>query len=194
MSSGRPIEAMICVREIESAKSIGVKTSNTSNTITGAKLQTNFEVRDSNTVSGLKEIIKGDCKRRSFTERKTLSHVKAGRMVDSRVHDGHGRCCPGPECNLYGRNEERQRAVVQHAMCRNHHRDEQAARRRIFGNKYYRKLQLAPSFELKGGKKDVSCILFLPNLKASDTPIQESPTYTFCPPSCEVLPLILWNM
>ena len=49
---------MAWINEIESAKSIADL--KTSKTITGAKLQTNFEVLDSKIASGLQKIINGD--------------------------------------------------------------------------------------------------------------------------------------
>ena len=50
-------------------------------------------------------------------------------MDDPRVFQGqrHRQICLGPQRE--GRMEERQRAVGQHAMGRNHHRDEEGARR-----------------------------------------------------------------
>ena len=51
---------MVWINEIESAKSVADL--QTSFTISGAKLQTNFEVLDSTIASGLKQIINGDSK------------------------------------------------------------------------------------------------------------------------------------
>ena len=60
--ASRPIEAMIWINEIESAKSVADL--KTSYFITGDKLQTNFKVLDSKIASGLKKIINEDFKRR----------------------------------------------------------------------------------------------------------------------------------
>ena len=50
----RPVEAMIWIDEIESAKSTAEL--KTSNSITGAELHTNFELLDSQIASGIKNI------------------------------------------------------------------------------------------------------------------------------------------
>ena len=63
--ASRPIETMTWINEMESAKSIADL--KTSYSITGAKLQANFEVLDSTIASGLKKIINGDFERRVFT-------------------------------------------------------------------------------------------------------------------------------
>ena len=57
VSSGasRPTEAMVWIHEIESPKSIAEL--KTSNTTTDATLQSNYEVLDSNIVSGLKKLV-----------------------------------------------------------------------------------------------------------------------------------------
>ena len=52
--ASRPIEALVWINEIESA--ISIADLKTSKTVTGAKLQTNFEVLDSKIASGLKKI------------------------------------------------------------------------------------------------------------------------------------------
>ena len=62
--ASRPIEEMVWISDIESAKSIADLKSSYS--ITGAKLQTHFEVLDFKVASGLKKIINGDVKRRVF--------------------------------------------------------------------------------------------------------------------------------
>ena len=64
--ASRPVEAMIWINEIASAESDAKL--KTSFSITGAELQTNFEVLDSQTVRGLKEIINGDFKRVFFQQ------------------------------------------------------------------------------------------------------------------------------
>ena len=83
--ASRPIEGMIWINEIESAKSIADL--KTSYSITGAKLQTNFEVLDSKKASGRKKIINEDFKKRVFiqeeaAQKEMLSHGKARRMDD----------------------------------------------------------------------------------------------------------------
>ena len=67
-SSGasRPIEAMVWINKTESPKSIADL--KTSHSITGAKLQTNLEVLESNITSGLKKIVKGDFRRSVFNQ------------------------------------------------------------------------------------------------------------------------------
>ena len=59
VSSGAscPVEAMIWISEIESAKSIAEL--KTSDTITGTEVRTNFEVLDSKIACGLEGIING---------------------------------------------------------------------------------------------------------------------------------------
>ena len=58
------------INEMDSAKSMADL--ETSQTITGAKLQTNFEVLDSTLASGLKKIINGDFKTSVFTREETV--------------------------------------------------------------------------------------------------------------------------
>ena len=57
---------MIWISETESGKFMAEL--KTSNIITGAELQTNFEVLDSKIVSGLEKIINADFKRMVITE------------------------------------------------------------------------------------------------------------------------------
>ena len=61
----RLIDATFRISETEPAKSVAEL--KMSNKITGAKLQTNFEV-DSKIASGLKNVINGDFKRRLFIQ------------------------------------------------------------------------------------------------------------------------------
>ena len=87
--ASRPIEAMVCVNEMESAKSTADL--KTSVGVAGAKLQTTFEVLD-----GLKKIINGDIARRVFlqeeaAQKKALFHWKASRTDVLRVFQGQ-RC------------------------------------------------------------------------------------------------------
>ena len=64
--TSRPIEAMVCINEIGSAKSVAdVKTSYS---VTEAKLQTNFEVLDSKIASSPNRIIDGNVKRKVFIQ------------------------------------------------------------------------------------------------------------------------------
>ena len=80
--ANRSIEAMIWVSEIESAKSIAEL--KTSYSITQAKVQTNFEVPDSEIASGLKKIINGDFKRRVFIQEEAAQGEKrslTGRQI-----------------------------------------------------------------------------------------------------------------
>ena len=75
----RLIEATFRISETEPAKSVAEL--KMSNKITGAKLQTNFEV-DSKIASGLKNVINGDFKRRLFIE-EDLAHIEK-RCVTAR--------------------------------------------------------------------------------------------------------------
>ena len=73
--ASRPIEAMICINELESAKFIvDLKTSYT---ITDDKLQTNFEVLDSEIARGLKKIINGDFRTRAFIQEEATQRENA---------------------------------------------------------------------------------------------------------------------
>ena len=127
--ASRPIEALVWVSEIESAKTVADL--KTSCTITGATLQSNVVVLDSTIASGFQQDHqrrlhkKSLVARRSCTKRKTLSHGKAGRMGDLRVFQGQ-RVCLGPGRDFEGRIEEWQRTVVQYGTGRNHHRDEKS--------------------------------------------------------------------
>ena len=60
--ASRPIEAVVWINEIESAKSVADL--KMSYSITGAKLQTHFKVLDFKIASGLKKFTNGDFKRR----------------------------------------------------------------------------------------------------------------------------------
>ena len=82
----RPIKAMIWINEIEFAKSTAEL--KTSNTIIGAKLQTNFEALDSKIASGIKKIINGEFRRRVFTveeaaqkEKRLLTGMQVAWMI-----------------------------------------------------------------------------------------------------------------
>ena len=87
--ASRPIEAMVWISEMQSSKSIVEL--KTSYSITGAKLQTNFAVLESQIASALQKIINGDFKRRVFIQdeaaqkRKTPSHGKASRLDGLRI-------------------------------------------------------------------------------------------------------------
>ena len=86
--SGRPIEGMMWINEIESAKSIADL--ETSYTITWAKLQTNFEVLDSKIARGLKKVTHGDFIRRVFIQEDAAKKGKRfliGRQVAWTIFD-----------------------------------------------------------------------------------------------------------
>ena len=91
--ASRPIAAMVWMNEIESAKCIADL--KTSYAITGAKLQTNFEVLDSKIAIDLQKIING-----SFIRQKTTKKEKrfvTGRRVAYEHFNGsdNGRICLG---------------------------------------------------------------------------------------------------
>ena len=65
----------IWITEIESGKSLAQL--EISKTITVAELQTNFEVFDSQMVSGLRNILNGDFKRRIFIEDEAAQNENA---------------------------------------------------------------------------------------------------------------------
>ena len=75
----RPIEAIFRSSETELAKSVAEL--KMSNKITGAKLQTNFEVLDSKIASGVKNIINGDFKRRLFVDEDVAQTEKRSRTA-----------------------------------------------------------------------------------------------------------------
>ena len=82
-----PIEAMIWVNEIESAKSVAdLKISYSNN---GDKLQTNFQALDSKIASGLKKIINGDLKRRVFIQEEAAQKKRflTGRLVTQMIYE-----------------------------------------------------------------------------------------------------------
>ena len=81
-SASHPIAAMVWINQIDSAKSFADL--KMSYAVTGAKLQTNFEVVESKMASGLKKIIDGDFKRRVFTQEEAAQkekHFSTGRQV-----------------------------------------------------------------------------------------------------------------
>ena len=82
--ASHPIEAMVWINGIESVKSTAEL--KTSNTIARSKLQTNFDVLDSDIVSGLKKIINGDFKRRVFIQEEAAKR----RNAFSREDKSHG--------------------------------------------------------------------------------------------------------
>ena len=101
----RPIESRMWTNDTESANcSSDLKTSYS---ITGDKLQTNFEVLDSKVASGLKKINhQRRVQKRVFIqeeaaqkEKRFLSHRKASGMIDPRVFQGqrHRRIRLGPQ-------------------------------------------------------------------------------------------------
>ena len=82
--ASRSIEAMVWVNDIESAKSVADL--KTSCSITGEKLQTNFEVLDSKIASGLKTISNGDYKRRESSFKKKLHRKKNAFSPEGKSH------------------------------------------------------------------------------------------------------------
>ena len=70
----RPIEAMVWINEIESAKFIAEL--KTSKSITGAALKSNLEVLDTQIASGVKNIINGDFERSVFIHKKAAQIEK----------------------------------------------------------------------------------------------------------------------
>ena len=67
--ASRPIEAIVWIREVEPAKSsTDLKTSS----VTGTKLQTNFEALDSKIASSLKSSINQNLKRRVLIQEEAV--------------------------------------------------------------------------------------------------------------------------
>ena len=86
--ASRPIEAMVWINEIESAKSISDL--KTLYAITGAKFLTNFEILNSRIASGLKKIINGDFKRRVFIQQTAARKKKrylTGRKIAWMIYE-----------------------------------------------------------------------------------------------------------
>ena len=73
----RPVEPMVWISEIVSTKSVADL--KTSFTVTGAEVQTNFEVLDSEIASDLKHIINGDFKRRVFIHEEAAQKKSHGK-------------------------------------------------------------------------------------------------------------------
>ena len=86
-SSGasRLVEAMTWVNEIESAKSIADL--KTAKSITGAKLQTNFEVLDSRIASGVRRS-STESSKEEFSFKKKLHRKKNMTTYSRSIHDG----------------------------------------------------------------------------------------------------------
>ena len=132
--ANRPIEVMVWINEIESAKSVADL--KTAHSVTGAKLQTNDEVLGSKKASGLKKIINGAFNKRRVSIQKEAAK-KARRFLTGRqvawmiyelfrVNDTDESVLDLSEIlkvELKYDNE------VQYAMGRNRNRDEDAIQR-----------------------------------------------------------------
>ena len=114
--ASRPIEAMVWINQIESAKFLADP--KTSYATTRARLQTNFEVLGSEKASGFKMIINGDFKRRVIIQEEAAQKEKrflTERQVAWMIYE-------------YFKVSDRNKSVLGlHEILRNHDGDEEPA-------------------------------------------------------------------